>query len=571
MFRSTPFQTSLFLSILLATFLLGTSASTFAVSCPVAAPHAPSEAEAAFLKGDYDKAATLYQAQLAQQPNDAAAIGGLVEVLLRQQKVADAAELVQKGLADQPKSVVLLNAKAEVLYRQGVPWSAGGVTEDAIQIYPCNARLHLMRARLFRLNSYYASAQAELRVAHQLDPDDPAIRREWIGTLSTKQRIAELEAYLGSANGDDPDDLRHMRIYLESLKKQLSEPHKACSLVSPANSTAIPFALLMSDATHVRAFGLEVKLNDRKARLEIDTGASGLLISRSVAERAGLKALNETELGGIGSQGEKKGYTAYVDKIQIGSLEFHDCRVEVLNTRNVIAESDGLIGMDVLSGFLVTLDYPMQQLELGPLPPRPTDTGSQTPALHTGDAAGDDESDSADQSGGKNAEKASAPATGSAAKGPYNRYIAPEMKSYTKVYRVGHELLIPTSLNQSTNPPKLFILDTGSFSTTISPEAARGVTKLRTDQWTTVRGISGKVEKVYSADNVTFIFANLSQPGRDVVSFDISNISKDTGLEVSGFIGATTLGQLTMHIDYRDGLVKFDYDPKRPYKRMLPP
>jgi hypothetical protein len=126
-------------------------------------------------------------------------------------------------------------------------------------------------------------------------------------------------------------------------------------------------------------------------------------------------------------------------------------------------------------------------------------------------------------------------------------------------------------LNQSTNPPKLFILDTGSFSTTISPEAARGVTKLRTDQWTTVRGISGKVEKVYSADNVTFIFANLSQPGRDVVSFDISNISKDTGLEVSGFIGATTLGQLTMHIDYRDGLVKFDYDPKRPYKRMLPP
>jgi hypothetical protein len=62
LFRSTLFQTSLFLSILLATFLLGTSASTFAVSCPVAAPHAPSEAEAAFLKGDYDKAATLYQA-----------------------------------------------------------------------------------------------------------------------------------------------------------------------------------------------------------------------------------------------------------------------------------------------------------------------------------------------------------------------------------------------------------------------------------------------------------------------------------------------------------------------------
>jgi hypothetical protein len=30
-------------------------------------------------------------------------------------------------------------------------------------------------------------------------------------------------------------------------------------------------------------------------------------------------------------------------------------------------------------------------------------------------------------------------------------------------------------------------------------------------------------------------------------------------------IGATTLGQVTMHIDYRDGLVKFDYDRNRGY------
>jgi hypothetical protein len=32
---------------------------------------------------------------------------------------------------------------------------------------------------------------------------------------------------------------------------------------------------------------------------------------------------------------------------------------------------------------------------------------------------------------------------------------------------------------------------------------------------------------------------------------------------VSGLIGANTLAQPTMHIDYRDGLVKFDYDPSR--------
>jgi hypothetical protein len=36
-------------------------------------------------------------------------------------------------------------------------------------------------------------------------------------------------------------------------------------------------------------------------------------------------------------------------------------------------------------------------------------------------------------------------------------------------------------------------------------------------------------------------------------------------MEISGFLGANTLNQMTIHIDYRDGLVKFEYDPKRGY------
>jgi hypothetical protein len=217
----------------------------------------------------------------------------------------------------------------------------------------------------------------------------------------------------------------------------------------------------------------------------------------------------------------------------------------------------------------VTLDYPMQKLELGPLPPRPSDSGPQTPTLQTDQGADEDASeassggDTATNSGGK----ASVPAP-PAQKGPQDRYVAPEMKTYSRIYRVGHQLLIPTSLNLNPNR-KLFILDTGAWSTTISPEAAREFTKLHSDNDYTVRGISGKVQKVYTADNVNFYFANIKQPAKEVVSFDTSNISKNTGLEVSGFIGAATLAQLTMHIDYRDGLVKFDYDPNH-YQRLLP-
>jgi hypothetical protein len=81
-----------------------------------------------------------------------------------------------------------------------------------------------------------------------------------------------------------------------------------------------------------------------------------------------------------------------------------------------------------------------------------------------------------------------------------------------------------------------------------------------------VKGINGEVKNVYSADEVTFNFAHLSQKAHDVVAFDTSRISKNVGMEISGFLGATTLNLLAIHIDYRDGLVKFDYNPNRGYR-----
>ncbi len=400
-----------------------------------------------------------------------------------------------------------------------------------------------------------------------------------------KERIAELEAYLSAPTGNDQDDTRHWKMYLEHLKKMADEPHKPCHLLSTTSSAEIPFALLMQDLAHPRGFGLDAKLNGRIARLEIDTGAGGLVVKRSVAEHAGLKPFSQMEMGGVGDQGYKPGYSAYVDSIRIGNLEFQDCQVRVTDGGAAIPYADGLIGMDVFSQFLVTLDYPARKLLLGPLPPRPGEATAVAPALKTSDS---DQGDS-DESGGaeKRAEadkhdaqgaesggtgvtagaKATATAqnatSANAAHGPYDRYVAPEMQSYTPVYRVGPWLIPPAALNGETQ--RLFILDTGAFATSISPQAAREVTKLRTDSHSHVIGMSGNVKDVYSADNITFRFAQLSQKTSDVISFDTSRISRGAGMEISGFLGANTLFQLTTHIDYRDGLVKFDYDPKRLY------
>jgi hypothetical protein len=55
----------------------------------------------------------------------------------------------------------------------------------------------------------------------------------------------------------------------------------------------------------------------------------------------------------------------------------------------------------------------------------------------------------------------------------------------------------------------------------------------------------------------------LQQPNFDIVTLDLSKESRQTGTELSGFLGFAMLRQLEIKLDYRDGLVDFEYDPKR--------
>jgi hypothetical protein len=135
------------------------------------------------------------------------------------------------------------------------------------------------------------------------------------------------------------------------------------------------------------------------------------------------------------------------------------------------------------------------------------------------------------------------------------------MKDYSGVYRVGHMLLIPTSLNGK--PPKNFLIDTGAFDNTIDTGAAKEVTKVRGDDYDRVKGLSGKVNNVYTADKVKIRFSRFEQDRNDLISFDLTNISNHAGTEVSGTLGFAMLKMLDIKIDYRDGMVNFTYDKNR--------
>lgn len=551
--------------LLLACCLFAPAIRASAVSCPVLHAGTPTPAQDAFLHADYDKAVSLYNEQLSRKPNDPATVAELSRVLLRLQKYKEADALLAQAITANAHNALLGAAQADVQLRAGEPWAAEATDTTAMRDDPCEPQVHRVAAQIYRLTSNYASEKREIDTAHQLSPDDPDIRGEWISTLPPEQRIAELKRYLAGANGDDAEERENEQRYLDHLETRLSGPHKSCHLVSPLTATEIPFAMLMYDANRVRAFGLEVKLNDRKSRLEIDTGAGGIYVSSAVAKSAHLQSVFTSKTSGVGDQGPQQGYMAYADSIKVGGLEFRDCLVGVSDRRSVV-DADGLIGMDVFSSFLVGLDYPMRKLTLAPLPPRPDDDKTASPTLNTDQAEGSQASSAVAAQGSSNAgaTDAAQPKASSAVR-LHDRYIAPEMKGYASFYRDGHFILLPTQLNNKSR--RLFLLDTGSFATTISPETARELTKVHADASTTIRGISGKVDKVFQADKVIVQFANVRQENDDIYAFDTSRISKNAGMEISGFLGFTTLRLLTIHIDYRDGLVKFDYDQNRGYGR----
>jgi hypothetical protein len=173
---------------------------------------------------------------------------------------------------------------------------------------------------------------------------------------------------------------------------------------------------------------------------------------------------------------------------------------------------DGLIGSNVFSEFLITLDFAGGKMRLDPLPGAP--------------ASNDVE----------------------------DRVESPEMRDAARVYRFGHILLVPVRVNSHEG---LFVLDTGAASTMMSYDLAAGASNLNRDDRTTVRGLSGKVGDVYKTGNLVMEFAGFAQKNLGATAIDTWEMSHRIGTEISGFLGLPVLDLFTLTIDYRDGLVKF--------------
>ena len=517
------------------------------VSCK-ADKQPPSPAEVAYGEGRHKEAADLFITERAAHPDDARLRAGQIRNLLLKGDVDEATKLANAWLAEKPDAGMAVAAHAETTLRSGRLPEAYAEAAHAQKLDGCNGRTYYVLSEYEDMIAMYGTEKRHLELAHALSPTDRDIQLSWIATRPKEVARKEWASYVETSPflTDKQRELAKQRI-----AQQQNRHEYGCTLTSPLKETTIPFSAIRYSADAAPAYGLEMTFNGKKRRLELDTGASGLTLTSVAAERLGLVTEATAYLGGMGDEGARKSRVTHVAKLNIGGLEFADCNVYILpasNMDNAIAglppfmdDIDGLVGGDIFRKFLLTLDYPGGQMKVSPLPPRLGDQDTKI-ALET------DGGEGSHSLNGTNDVL-------------LDRYRGLEMQDWTQFYRIYHYLLIPTQLNDG--PVKLLMADTGATESIIAPDAARSVTKVSTTNRYAIGGISGQTRNTYITDKIVLHFANLFLPLQGMLSTETTGLSRDAGVEISGFLGFTALKQMTLEIDYRDGLIHFVYDPKR--------
>ena len=102
---------------------------------------------------------------------------------------------------------------------------------------------------------------------------------------------------------------------------------------SPREAT-VPMAQVMNGPSQFMSWGLDVQFNGKRRLLEIDTGASGITISRAAALSLGIKREGSTQIESITMRNmfdyhltkEVETSIAHVASTKIGGIEFTNCQ-----------------------------------------------------------------------------------------------------------------------------------------------------------------------------------------------------------------------------------------------------
>lgn len=472
---------------------------------------------AAYEEANYEKAIPLLQSALAANPKDAVLNAALLSALVYQERVDDAVRAATADAANFPNSPEVLAARGEFAFYMGDMPEAEKLFKAAMAIKDATPRACFGLSRLYRAACFHRSARLLCIKAHDLDPGDAFITQTFLAYLPAAKRDELLRPFVIA----HPWLYRHFdeRTSTSAEIAQELDTRRPFEIEGGAQETTVHLLTIMRAPERPIGVGLELRIEGgRPLRLLLDTGATGVVVREDAINKAELNHLGSGESWGVGDKGARKGFAAVADECQIGSLKFRTCILHGMAGKARVAgeDEDGLIGADVFSNYVVTIDFQDRKLHLKPQPPRPP-----TPQ-------------------------------------GYDRIIPPDETNFTPVFRFEHRLLLSTLVNRKSTG--LFLIDTGAGGSDIDSTFARLSTKIRSDYSRKIRGISGDVKDVFEADKAELQFAHFRQSNLGLTSFNINNAPEHQEIRMAGILGIPILALFrSITIDYRNGLVYFDY------------
>jgi tetratricopeptide (TPR) repeat protein len=482
---------------------------TLILALAVCAAQSPRDAALeVFRDGNYAGAIALLETVSSADPKDDAAAAALLSSLIAENRYDKAFELGAKLKTQFPDSAEALSARGDLAYYLGRMAEASQLYKDSIKKKE-TARAHLGLYRVLRAASYYRTARLMLLRGYELDNSDDAVRRAWTGILPWAKRKPIIEQYIKDHPDADKEAIEGMQTLL-AIDSELDGEKRDVLQGEPIDAV-LPMDAALVNIKHVQGWTLKFRMNGGKPlRLLIDTGASGITLNRNGADKNELEQLGSFKTHGLGDQGGRLSHAGIAETCEFGPVHYKNCVVDIIEGKDFLGR-DGLVGLDFFSDFLVELDFEKGKLRLSPHPKRPPNEQG------------------------------------------YDRTIT---AGFTPVFRHGHYLLIPTRVNESEEG--LFLIDTGASISNIDSTFATSVSKVRSEDRLHVEGVEGKVKKVTTADHALVEFARFRQQNVDLPAFDL-NSGKNVSIRMAGIIGMPVLGVFRLTIDYRNGLVKFDF------------
>lgn len=309
-----------------------------------------------FAEGKFEQARAGYVSAVQTAPGDIAPRLGLVRALLRLDRWPEAVSEAQAATLHFPQSADAHGLSALALIRAGWQPPCADEAKRSLALDASDYWGQVASGRLADWDGKPEEARADFRRAAKSRPDLPDA---WLGLLdtlddekNTKEKVGAAAAYLKlNAQGHPHDraggNMRDFQTHASTYRKAFGDaPTFSRAAASGKQAMIAPIEMVGDYAV------FPVKINGKKFRLLFDTGAGGVLLAKNPARRLGLTPLAHTFIWGVG--GRAPSDTLRADTLALGALEFKP--VVIRTMRDTPGGADGLLGGDVFSGSVVTID-----------------------------------------------------------------------------------------------------------------------------------------------------------------------------------------------------------------------